>query len=258
MKVRTGKIFFQALILIIPVMIIFGCGSSSDMDFKSAEEVYNKGVAAFEDEDYLDAKKFFEVIKLQYPASQYADDAQFYLAEINFARGEYILGAFNYSRLRSLYPGSEYVKESIYKAALCYYELSPTFDRDQEYTRKGIEAFNIFQRLYPNDSLFSEAEEKIDALRDKLAHRDYYTAELYRTLEFPHSSLIYYDSVIDNYPDTKYYEQAWIGKIEVLIIFRRLDEASGLIDLFRKNFPESQYLTDLKKLEEQITTIKKN
>lgn len=218
----------------------------------SAEDIFNKAMAYYKDEDYYEAQKYFDILKLQYPASIYTDDAQFYLAEINFKKGEFVLAAYNYNYLRRAYPHSEFFKEAMFKTALSYYELSPTYDRDQEYTYKAIQAFAEFQAFFPQDSLSKIANERIVELRDKLGHREYFTAELYRKLYSPKSALVYYDSVIEDFPDTKYFELAYVGKIEVLYELFRYDEALGIIKIFKQLFPKSSNLSKINSIESAI------
>ncbi len=231
--------------LTVMLAILSSCGSSKSTRPQNAKEVYEQAIKFFEDKDYMEAKKLFEVIKLQYPASQYADDAQFHVAEINYSRDKYILASFNYNLLRRVYPNSPYVQKALYKSGLCYYNLSPTYDRDQEYTKKAIQTLMEFQYLYPNDSLFAEASGKISELREKLAHKEFFTAELYESLDSPKSSLIYYDTVISQYDDTSFYEKAYWGKINVLVRVKRFGEALGLIDLYKKLFPKGQFITKI-------------
>lgn len=240
------------LSVLILISALIGCSSTKNTEPTSADELFNTGLELFNDEDYIEARKYFETIRLQYPASQYADDAQFYLASVEYAMEEYIVAAFNFNRLRSLHPSSEYNKESLFKAAMCYYELSPTYDRDQDYTKKAIEAFNTYQRFYPNDNSYSAADKYIKELREKLAEREYSTAILYTKMGYPRSSLIYFESVINDYSDTGFYEAAYYGKIDILTVMGRFDEAKGLIDIFKNLFPVSKYSSDLKAIEEQI------
>jgi outer membrane protein assembly factor BamD len=209
----------------------------------------------FEDGDYLAAQLGFDKIKLQYPASIYADDAQYYLAEINFSKSQYILAAFNYSTLRRIYPQSEYAQKALFKTALSYYELSPSYDRDQEYTLKAIKTFSEFQAAYPNDSLFEKASDYIKELRNKLAYRDLFTAELYRKIRSSKSSLVYYQSVIDNYKDTDYFEDAVVGKIETLNYLGRNSEAQKEIKYYRSQFPKGKYLNKVQEIEQNIVKI---
>ncbi|TAL69170.1 MAG: outer membrane protein assembly factor BamD [Bacteroidetes bacterium] len=252
MSQQKFRVYLYLSIVVGTSILFFGCSSTKQHDVKSAEETFNEAMELFKDEDYLEAEKLFELIRLQYSASQFADDAQFYLAESNFKRREFIYAAYNYNMLRKIYPHSEYTKKSLFQSGMCYYKLSPAYDRDQDYTVKAIQSFSEFQTIYPDDSLYVQATGIIRELRDKLAHREYFTAELYRKMFSPESAIIYYDSVINDYPDTEYYEPAIYGKIEVLIELKKNDEAKSLIDLYKKLFPGSSNLDKVKNLDQVL------
>ncbi len=232
----TSKIalFFISLWLV-------SCGSSGPDIPDSAGDVYAKAVGLYDEEDYFEARKLFEVIKLQYPASQFADDAQYFIAEIYFSQEQYILASFNYNLLRRVYPSSPYNQKALYMAARCYYELSPPYDRDQEYTRKAIGSFNEFKYLYPDDSLAASVDTLVREMRGKLAQRELSTAELYMKLESPKAAAVYYDTVIENFSDTQFHQDAYNGKLEALIKMRKYDRALSLIDLYNRLFPEGNY-----------------
>ncbi len=224
-------------------LLIISCSSKGTPDMMGVEDYYRIASDYFAKEDWIEAQRYFDLIKLQYPASAYSDDAQYYLAEINFKRGEYILSAFNYTLLRKNYPSSSFNKEALFKTGLCYYELSPKYDRDQEYTIKAIQTFAEYQTFYAGDSLSYLANQKIQELRDKLAEREYATAVLYRKLSSPLAASIYYDVVINEYQDTKFYEEAIIGNIEVHIEMKKNIQILYLIELYRRSFPNGKYLS---------------
>jgi outer membrane protein assembly factor BamD len=245
------------LILAISVIaILSSCGNKKNFENASAYDVFVQAKAYFDDEDYLEAQKLFDMIKLQYPASQFADDAQFYLAETNFARGEYILAAFNFGTIRRVYPNSEFAKDALYKKAMCFYELSPSYDRDQEYTMQAINALTEFQIIYGTDSLTKVCNDYIDELREKLGRRDYSIAYMYQKIYYYEAALIYYDSVIENFADTKYYENAFFGKIDVLYLMRRYEECASVIDAYQLNFPEGDFISMVNSYEEKINKFK--
>lgn len=246
-----NRIFLIAIILSVTFWVI-SCSSSKISEIKTADELYKKAIELFNDNDLLEASKLFDIIKLQYPASQFSDDAQYYLAEINFKKEEFILAAFNYNMLRRLYPHSEYSKISMYKTALSYYNLSPDTERDQEYTLKAIDAFQDFQRAYPRDSLYNQAGIFIQELRNKLAERNYRIANLYRTIYSPNSSLIYLDIIIEDFPDTKFFEQAIIMKIEILIEQKKYDDAKFVVNFYKSNFPNSLNLNKILIFEKKL------
>ncbi|NLO19677.1 MAG: outer membrane protein assembly factor BamD [Ignavibacteria bacterium] len=223
-------------------LLLFSCSSKKSPELMGVEEYYRIARDCFEKDDLLEAQRYFDLIRLQYPASSYADNAQFHIAEINFKRKEYILSAFNYTLLRKNYPSSPFIKEALFKTGLCYYELSPNYDRDQEYTLKAIQTFAEYQTFYSGDSLSVLASQRIQELRDKLAEREYATAELYRKLNSPLAASIYYDVVINEYPDAKFLEEAILGNVEVQIEMKKTLQVLYLIELYRRSFPKGKYL----------------
>ncbi|MFM7340713.1 MAG: outer membrane protein assembly factor BamD, partial [Bacteroidota bacterium] len=89
------------------MLLLTSCsGVKTAGEIMDAETAYNAGVKAFLDEDYFEAQRLFDVIRLQFPTTQYADDAQFYLGEISFAKKEYVMAAFNFGMVRRSYPSS--------------------------------------------------------------------------------------------------------------------------------------------------------
>ncbi|HOV93172.1 MAG TPA: outer membrane protein assembly factor BamD [Candidatus Kapabacteria bacterium] len=240
-------------ILLLALLLVAGCKSADKVNYSSDQEIFLNALKLFKEKKYDDAYSLLDVIALQYPASQYADDAQYYTAEINYAKEEYIIAAFQYNKLLRNYSASDYSKISMYKVGLCYYQLSPPYDRDQDYTQKAINSFQEFLTLYPDDSLATDANKKIQELRNKLAHRQYFTGQIYLRLSSPLSALIYFDEVINNYPDTEYFEKAFFNKIQTLYNIKHYEELKSLIPVFKNLFPNSP---DIAKVDEISNNIR--
>ena len=249
---KLKRIIFYTSTIASALIILISCKTANSIEEKTPERMFDKAMEKFKNEDWQEASQLFEVINLQYGASEYADDAQYHLAEIYYEKGEFILAAYNYNSLRRTYPTSPFFKISLYKAGLCYNELSPPFDRDQDYTFKAIETFQDYQSLYPGDSLFDKAGNFIDVLRNKLAQREFETAKLYQKLYSPKASLIYLDAVINEYPDTQFYELAYLEKINVLTLIKRQTEALNAIKLYKDLFPKGKYLNEVIALEQTL------
>ena len=66
-----------------------------------------------------------------------------------FQRGEYILAAFEFSKLMKNMPASEFVPISQFMISECYYELSPNYTLEQKYTKKAIEEYQAFIDFFP-------------------------------------------------------------------------------------------------------------
>ncbi len=215
--------------------IVVSCSSTDEIvDYKDAQSVYEAAMVAYEDEDRLEAKRLFDVIILQFPASRYADKAQYFLGELSYQKGEYIFAAFSFNTVRNNYPDSEFARQAFFNVADCYYKLSPEHYRDQKYTREAIRIFSEFQAYYPNDSLSNIAETRIVELRNKLAEKDYEIAVLYVKMMSLRAALQYYNFVISDYPDTDYFEPAFVGRIRMQMELNMMEDARESIRIYNE------------------------
>ncbi len=243
---RLLKVFY--LINIIFLVTLLSCSTSKVEKSLSADERFQLGLKEFNNGNYLEAVGEFSTVTLQYPGSEVADDAQYYLGECRFNREEYLLAAYEYETLKRNMPASPLVPKSQYKIALSYYQLAPFAPLDQSYTFKAIDEFQAFIEYYPTDELVSKAEEKIRDLRDRLAKKEYMTAVLYMKMEYYKAATFYYNSVLEDYHDSKYAELAYVGKIESLIKRKKLPEAISEAEKFFKKFPNTVYRSKIESM----------
>ena len=235
------------------ISIIFSSCSSSDLTKSlSAEDRFEIGKTKFDDEDYLEAINEFEIIKIQFPGSAVADDAQYYLAECRSKKEEYLLAAVEYQELKNNMPASPLVPMAQYKIGLCYYTLSPKSSLDQQYTRRAIDEFQAFIEYYPKDEMVTDASAKIKELNERLAKKLYDSAELYVKLEYYKAATIYYNSIIEKYHDTKYGELAYIGKAKSFISRNKFGDAKKEIDKFMEKYPNSGLIKEAETLQREI------
>lgn len=164
------SILVFSLLLFAPIT---GCTSEEAERQMPAAERFALGMELFNDEDYLQAIEEFKVVTLQYQATAFADDAQFYMAESRMAREEFILAAFEYEILLRTMPTSEFVSRARFQRATCYYNMSPSSRLDQENSRKAIDEYQAFIEYHPTDSLATVAEQRITEMNTKLAQKDF-------------------------------------------------------------------------------------
>ena len=253
-KVRRDRfqdiLFFSWLLL--AGLLLVGCGSSEVTTTLSAEERFNTAKALFDDESYLEAINEFTVVTLQFQASPFADDAQYYLGECRFMRREYLLAASEYRMLINNMPASPLVPEAQHKLGLCYYNLSPKVSLDQQYTRRAIDELQTFVEYYPGNEHAVDAEQKIQELTTRLALKQYNAAVLYTKLEDYKSAIIYFDDVIEKYHDTEYAPLAYIGKVEALMARRKYADADVEVNKFLTLYPNSVLRSEMEDLQKSI------
>jgi outer membrane protein assembly factor BamD len=246
----TTKALISAIILV--TVLEFGCHSSNVVETLSAEDRYAVAKTKFDDGNYLDAIEDFRVITLQYPGSRVADSAQFFLAQSYFHRDQFILAASEYETLVRSMSVSPLVPDARYQIGMCYYELSPSSDLDQQYTYKALDAFQSFIEYHPTNALVPQAEEKIRGLNTKLARKEYDSGKIYMKMEYYVAAERQFQFVLEKYHDTDYAPPALIGEVEALIARKKYSEAKKEIDKFFVRYPSSSLIDRAKQLSEQI------
>ena len=236
---KIHLIFFLFLLLIIQ-----SCSSSGGSDIKTndPEKAFNIAKRNYDKKDYLDAIDDFSLIKIKFSGTKIIDKAQYYLAMCYYKREEYILAAYDFEYLLKNYPTSEFIVDARYKLAMCYYNMSPDYDLDQTYSKYAILEFQDFIELFPNDKLAPKAEAKIMELRNKLAYKEFRSAELYYNIDNYKAALFYYDHILEEYFDTDYADDALYGKIQTLVKRKKYEEVKEEIERFEKKFSDSTLL----------------
>ncbi|MBI5827086.1 MAG: tol-pal system protein YbgF [Deltaproteobacteria bacterium] len=87
------------------------------------EELYARGVRDVESKDYPGAMEAFQGLLADYPAHKYAGNAQYWIAEIHYARGEWERAILEFDKVIKNYPKSEKVAASILKQGFSFENL---------------------------------------------------------------------------------------------------------------------------------------
>ncbi len=248
---KYGK--YAALILI---TFMWACSGGKDTGSMSPEEHLQYAMSLYNDEDYEQAIKEFQSIILQYAGNPVNDDAQFYLGMTYFKQEQFLLAAYEFSKLIRDIPASPLVPEAQFMLADSYYELSPPYPLEQSYTKKAIDEFQAFIDYFPLDKRVEEAERKINELNEKLAEKEYNAGVIYEKMEYYNAAIIYYERVFEAYHDSKFAPVALYRKIKLLIDKDRKSEALKDIATFLAKYSDSEYVEEVKKLQNEIIASK--
>lgn len=208
------------LVLFVAIFALISCrGTDLIRPGDSIEVAFEKAMNQFEQENWTDAANAFETVVSIGRGTDVGQDAQFYLAESYFNGRRYLIAASEYERYASFYPRSERREVVDFKAAESYYQLSPRYRLDQTYTRTALDRYRLFNSRYPNSERVEVTGERISELRSKLARKEFHAAEFYMRTNRYQSAVIYFDLVIDSYPETRWAELSLVKKIEAYILY---------------------------------------
>ncbi len=232
--------YFSTAAVIVFGVILMGCNSATREQIQDVQFRFDRGQELFQNGKYYKAIDDFNYVVLNNPGGVNADDAQLYIADSHFEIGEYVVAASEYQRLMSRYPESPLVEQAQYKLGMCFVELSPHYQLQQDYTRKAINTLQNFIEEFPNSQYREQITDQIDELREKLAHKMYSNGHLYFVLRQYDSAIIYYDQILAGYYDTSWANISRFERAKSLMKMERVTEArTQLQDLLSRDIDQA-------------------
>lgn len=192
--------------------------------------LFDGAIIYYDSGEYTNALTTFQQLVNDFPDSQYADDAQYYIGYIyekKLGCCYYIQALLEYQKLIDNYPDSSYADDAQLGIGNCYYV---TYDYPH-----AIEAYQKLIVDYPESSLLALAQYSIAQSYRKLANYEQAVLEFNKVIEsYPESdyaapaqyyigysyyeakdysqAILEFQKTIDNYPDS-----TWLGESEILI-----------------------------------------
>ena len=216
--------FFGCLLA---ALMLIGCSSLQQRIDKllgreeahTAQELAWNGMEDYENGKYADSIEKFQKLKDYYPFSKYAILADLKIADAHYHREEYEDAIFGYENFEKLHPRNEAIPYVIYQIGMSYYDQISTPDRDQTAARKALETFQRLKKQFPQDEYARRSEEKITKCLKSLAESTYLIGVFYYRSNHFKAALQRFMSVISDYPDVGYHQQAleYIAKCEASI-----------------------------------------
>lgn len=200
----------------------------------TADKMFADGKAAYAKEDWPEAIRLFEEVRVQSPASAIAAEATYMEAMARYKEESFSGAALDFHAVRRNYPNSQFAMRAQYMAGESYYQVSPRPELDQAYTLLALGEFQTFLRDYPksSESLTDSAQKRIVELRTKLAQKYLMSAQLYEKLDDPKSAIVYYQRVLDNYYDVPVAAEAELRIAEIQYDRKKSDESRKALDAF--------------------------
>ena len=199
---RKPALIAFALIFLWLVVGTAGCAClTGSKKVESAEELAEKGMESFEEEDYKDALKAFNTLKERYPYSRYAILAELKVADAHFYRKEYPEAIGAYEDFVQLHPKNEAIPYVKYQIGVCYYEQMLSKDRDQTPTRLAILSFERLLKEHYDSAYATEATKKINDCRKLLAEHELYVGRFYYKSKHYSAALGRFEGILTGYMD---------------------------------------------------------
>lgn len=224
---------------------------SQDFQYK-----YDKALEYYEKQDYYRALNLFDQVMPFFRGTDQAENIAYKYAYAYYYQKEYIMANYYFGRFAKTFPRSDKAEECAYMAAYCKYLDSPRYELDQTNTKQAIQELQVFINTYPNSERVKQSNDLIDELREKLQLKAFEIAKLYFKMEKYKASVTSFASLLKDYPDTKYKEDAMFYSIKSYYYYaqksvrskrnERYHEAINIYNDFIAQYPDSKYMHDVK------------
>ena len=246
---------------LVAILGLTGCGSSQQITSSGPEDAYEKGMAEYQDEDYERAIRYFRTVFNYGRGSEWAPKAQLQLAMAQRQRGRHLVAANEFQRFTQLYRNHTKVPLAQFEQAKSYYLRSPQYQLGQSDTRQAIDLLQLFIDQHPDHRKVEDAQEMVDELRAKLAHKKYDAAQHYRQREMWRAATEAYRRVFDQYPETPWADDALFGALRSYLRYadrsiqtRQAERYQQALDQYaqlRQLFPDSPLLERAESLRDE-------
>lgn len=206
----------------------------------TAEQLWTRGIDAYNDEDWNDAIRFFDRFALVGGTDPRAYQARYYSAQAHFEREEYVTAAADFARLATDLGRTDQADDARFGACRAYEELSPGPQLDQEYTRAAIDHCGALVEYFPASEFAADAAGIVDRMWDKLAEKVYTSGDWYRRRRAYDSALLYFEDVVEQYPQTRWAPRALLRMVEIYGILEWDEEQEETRARLLRDYPQSE------------------
>jgi outer membrane assembly lipoprotein YfiO len=210
---------------------------------QTASENYELALGEFSDEDWEEAVQYADFVRIRFPFSRYAVEAELLIARAEFEQGNYLTSQDAFRQFAKLHPTHKHVRNGwvSYMAAVSAYMngpqgfflLPPHYQRDQSRLREGLVELEYFFDHYGDTPTAANALLLRDEINRRLLEHELYVARFYLDKDKPEAAIGRLEAAHAQYPG--------IGlDAEVLFLlgvtYLRMEE----VELARSTFSELQ------------------
>ena len=237
------------IVLIVLILLTNSCGNKKekitniegDNLEKQMIEAYNKGFIALDEGDVLFAAKNFNLVESLYPQSSWAKKSTIMAAYAYYSQNYYGDSIYELERFIKLYPPNSYSPYAYYLLGINYYETIIDEKKDIEPILKSKEYFNYLIDNYPQNDFALDAKYKLLAIENLLASKELYIAKYYIQKEKWIPALNRLKTIILQYDNTIYVEEALHRLVEVNYKIGLEEESRKYAKLLGYNYQSSTW-----------------
>ena len=223
-------------------------------------KAYQEGIAAFENQLYIEAAKKFNEAEILFPQSEWAPRSAL-MAAYSYFYDDYnnraISELLNFFKKYPNHPSTSYAH---YLLAMSYYNKIVDEKKDLEPLKNSKKQFEYVVENYPNTDFALDAKFKLDLINEMIASKEMYIARHYIQKQKWIPAINRLKFIVMEYDNTIFIEEALHRLVEIYYKIGLEDESRKYAVLLGYNYPDSKWYKNTYKIHEknyEIQNIKK-
>lgn len=235
---------------------VLACSHTGDLIGKTADQDFQIAMSYFKDQDWEEAQMSFERVRLKYPYSKYAAQAELRVADIKYELGKYTEAAEGYRHFVQMHPSHEDVDYASFRIGAAkwanspsrFFLLPPDYEKDLVDVRAAATALETFLKNYPKSKHVPEAKKLLVEVRAMLAEHDWYVAEFYRKRDRWPAVAMRLEGLVRDYPGSKFEPQALLNLTDAYLQLEDRARAQQTLQKLIARYPQDPSRAEAEKL----------
>lgn len=234
-------------VLFFPFLFLFLLSCSKEVKRAPLEPsaLFQRGLILFNEGKFTQAKEVFSRFISYFPEEkELVARAELKMADCAFMKKEYPEAIERYIEFKKRYPFHPDLPYAEFQIGMSYFKQIRSKERDQENTRKALEAFEEVVKKYPQTIFAEKAKDKIVFCKRRLAEHEIYVGKFYLKKRKYQAALSRFEEALSLKGSGK--------EEEALFLLAYTAQKSGDKELFqqyvkllKENFPQSRFLGQL-------------
>jgi outer membrane protein assembly factor BamD len=224
------------------VLLVAGCGGRPREPAPAipAEVAYRRAMQQYRRGDCKHAREGLgQVTAWLSPRDTLVALALYYQAECDFAGGLYLEASRQFRRVADEHAASRVAPDALLRAGDAQAELWKHPELDPEYGQAAMTTYRELVARFPESPAAARARIKLAALTDKFAEKEYRNGLFYFRLKAYDSAILYFRSVVADYPQSRVAPLALLKLVRVYGVLDYQDERRETCDHLRRYYPQT-------------------
>ena len=239
-RVRApGTVAVMRWWLPILALAFWACHPGLNADqYPEPESLYKAAMAEYRLGHFDRARTGFQRLTFEFSSRDPRQaEARYYLGECMLHAGEQLEAAIQFRRVADEFPNHPLAPDALLRAGDAYAELWRNPALDPNYGETATATYRELLARYPATPAAARAQQRIGAMNEMFAEKDYQNGVFYLRVHAYDSAIIYFRDVVAQYGQSTYAPKAVVRLVEVYGRLGYDDERSDMCNYLRQYYP---------------------